>query len=406
MSCARDESDAGRLQKGIYEVSSKQRRVFFRLWVLFLLAVIAAGGMAYAEQCAQGLSITGLSRNASWGLYVGQFTFVVGVAASSVVILLPRYFYGARELAPLLLLGECLAVAALTTALLFIIADMGRPERLLYMLRHPSPSSMLFWDMVVLTSYLALTLCAGWATMRYEIRAVEAPKNLRRFMGLLCVMSVSIHTATAFLFTGLPGRSVWLNPLVTPRFLASAFCSGPALLLLLAFVLQRGGVFHVSDAAVRRVTHTITYALAASLFFFGLECFSALYSQYPGFFSPLVLIASFKSGGFRENWLALSMWGAVSFAVIALGLLIMTHARAASRVRTVALVMTLFAVWLDKGVVFVTSGFIVDMLGALVPYVPTGPELLICAAIYAIGMLLFSCLWKLLPTLPHSVNRP
>jgi molybdopterin-containing oxidoreductase family membrane subunit len=127
---------------------------------MFLLTVVALLGLnAYARQFVSGLAATGMTDHVSWGLYIANFTFLVGMAAAAVMLVIPVYIYRNRELHDLVIFGELFAVAAIIMALMFVVVDMGRPDRLHHMLlRFNFPISMLTWDVIVLNGYLLLNL--------------------------------------------------------------------------------------------------------------------------------------------------------------------------------------------------------------------------------------------------------
>ena len=203
------------------------------MWILCLVAVIGAGFLAYLRQLDQGLAITGLSRDVTWGLYIAQFTFLVGVAASAVMVVLPYYLHNFKAFGKVTILGEFLAISAVTMCMLFIFVDMGQPTRVLNVMLHPTPNSMMFWDMVSLGGYLLLNVVIALVTLSAERKGVAPPAWIKPVIILSIPWAVSIHTVTAFLYNGLPGRSFWLTAILAPRFLASAFAAGPALLILL-----------------------------------------------------------------------------------------------------------------------------------------------------------------------------
>src|ERR1039457_991974 len=118
------------------------------VWVLFLAGIILAGFLCYLRQLTQGLAITGLSRDVTWGLYIAQFTFFVGVAASAVMVVLPYYLHDYKQFGRITILGEFLAIAAVIMCMLFIFVDMGQPMRVFYVLFYPTLHSMMFWDML------------------------------------------------------------------------------------------------------------------------------------------------------------------------------------------------------------------------------------------------------------------
>jgi hypothetical protein len=123
-----------------------------RYWtlVIILLSFIAAGTFAYLHQFQNGLGVTGMSRDVSWGFYISQFTFLVGVAASAVMLVIPYYLHNYKKFSKIVILGEFLAVASVTMCMLFIFVDMGQPMRILNVILHPTPNSILFWDAIVL----------------------------------------------------------------------------------------------------------------------------------------------------------------------------------------------------------------------------------------------------------------
>ena len=198
-----------------------------RYWTwLGVLAVVIAGALAvYIRQFEVGLGITGMGRDVSWGLYIGQFTFMVGVAASAVMVVLPYYLHDHKEFARVTIFGEFLAISSLVMCMLFIFVDMGQPQRLLNIMLYPQPHSMMFWDFVSLSGYLALNVTITLVILSAHRQDVAPPRWIKPVIILSIPWAVSIHTVTAFLYSGLPGRSYWLTAILAPRFLASAFAS-------------------------------------------------------------------------------------------------------------------------------------------------------------------------------------
>src|ERR1035437_1203040 len=130
----------------------------YRWWMAALASAVAAGVLLWWRQWEQGLALTGMSRDVAWGLYIGQFTFFVGVAASAVTVVLPDYLHGWKAFGLVVILGELLAIASVVVAMLFVFVDLGRPDRLLNVMLHPSPSSLMFWDLLALAGYLGLNV--------------------------------------------------------------------------------------------------------------------------------------------------------------------------------------------------------------------------------------------------------
>ena len=244
-------------------------------WIAVLLAFMAAGALRYAQHYNYGLGLTGMSRDVSWGVYIAQFTFLVGVAASGVMVVLPYYLHNYKTFGKITILGEFLAVASVSMCLMFILADLGQPLRALNVLLHPTPNSILFWDMIVLNVYLFLNIFVGWVVLNAEKKEVAPPKWIKPFIYISIPWAVSIHTVTAFLYAGLPGRHFWLTAILAPRFLASAFAGGPALLILLCLIIKRVTKFDAGQEAIQKLVTIVAYAALINVFFVLLEFFTA-----------------------------------------------------------------------------------------------------------------------------------
>lgn len=213
-------------------------------WMGALTVVALLGLNAYCKQFAHGLITTGMSDEVSWGVYIANFTFLVGVAAAAVMMVIPVYIYDNEELHDLVIFGELLAVAAIIMCLLFVTCDLGRPDRFWHLIpgigQFNFPASMLSWDVIVLNGYLLLNvhICGYLLYCRYQKR-MPAKWFYVPFVFTAIFWAVSIHTVTAFLYVGLGGRPFWNSSIVGPRFLASAFTAGPALIILAIQVVRR-----------------------------------------------------------------------------------------------------------------------------------------------------------------------
>ncbi len=213
-------------------------------WMGLLTAIALVGLNAYCKQLVDGLMVTGMSDEVSWGVYIANFTFLVGVAAAAVMMVIPVYIYNNEELHDLVIFGELLAVAAIIMCLMFVTVDLGRPDRFWHLIpglgQMNFPNSMLSWDVIVLNGYLLLNvhICGYLLYMRYLGRRPSKWFYIP-FVFIAIVWAVSIHTVTAFLYVGLGGRPFWNSAIVGPRFLASAFAAGPALIILALQVVRR-----------------------------------------------------------------------------------------------------------------------------------------------------------------------
>ncbi len=362
------------------------------VWVLCLLAVMGVALVAYLRQLNMGLAITGLSRDVSWGLYIAQFTFLVGVAASAVMVVLPYYLHDFKAFGRITILGEFLAIAAVTMCALFIFVDMGQPMRVLNVLLYPTPSSMMFWDMMSLGGYFLLNAVIALVTLSAERKRMAPPRWIRPVILLSIPWAVSIHTVTAFLYNGLPGRSFWLTAILAPRFLASAFAAGPALLILLCLVMRRLTRFDAGRVPIQKLAVIVTYAMLLNVFFILLELFTALYSQIPEHVEHFEYLFLGLHG---QASLAPWMWTSSVLAVVSLVLLLVPSMRRREPVLAVASAMVFASLWIDKGLGLIVGGFVPSPLGAVTRYVPSVPEMLIALGIWALGFLMVTVFYKI-----------
>jgi len=364
-----------------------------RFWLLigFWALLIAAGGVAYARQLSEGLTITGMNRDVSWGIYIAQFTFMVGIAASAVMVVLPYYLHNYKAFGRMVILGEFLAVSAVLVCMLFIFVDMGQPRRVLNVLLHATPHSMMFWDFMALTGYLLLNLVIGSVSIEAERKELPPPRWVRPLIYLSIPWAVSIHTVTAFLYSGLEARPFWMTAILAPRFLASAFATGPSLLILLALAVRRFGGFDAGKQAVQALGTIVTYAMTINLFFFGVELFTALYSAIPHDVHAFAYVFTGLEG---HNALQPWSWTGNLLAVACTVFLLIPSVRRQERWLALLCAGAITALWIEKGLALVVAGFIPSPLGIVTEYAPTLPEIAITIGVYGVGGLLLTTLYK------------
>jgi molybdopterin-containing oxidoreductase family membrane subunit len=371
-------------------------------WTLIccLLAIIGVGVAAYIYQFTIGLGVTGMSRDVSWGLYIGQFTFLVGVAASGVMVVLPYYLHNYKAFGRITVLGEFLAIASVLMCMLFIFVDLGQPLRVLNVLLHPSPNSVMFYDMLVLSGYLLLNVLVGWTVLGAERKGIMAPSWVKPFIIISIAWAPSIHTVTAFLYAGIPGRHLWLTAIMAARFLASAFSGGPALLLLLALILRKYTKFDPGQQAIQTLAKIITYFMITSVFFLGLEFFTAFYSQIPGHMHPLVYLYVGLHG---HSEMMVIMWTSTILAVVSLVLLVPPKFRKNETLLPIACAATFLSLWLEKGLGLIVGGFVPNPFEGVTGYLPTLIEITIALGVWAIGFLVLTLLYKTVVTVKEEV---
>ncbi|MCP4577508.1 MAG: polysulfide reductase NrfD [Deltaproteobacteria bacterium] len=361
-------------------------------WLVFLLVLIGVGAGCYIYQYFEGLRITGLSRDVSWGLYIGQLTYFVGIAAGGVMVVLPYYLHDYKAFGRITILGEFLAIAAILMCLLFVFVDLGNPVRIMNVILYPTPNSILFWDMIVLNVYLLLNIVVGWNVLAAERKGVKYKKWIKVLAYVSIPWAFTIHTVTAFLYAGIPGRHFWLTAIMAARFLASAFCAGPALLVLLCLIVKKVSKFDPGKEQLQTLGGIIAYAMILNVFFFLLEFFTAFYSQIPGHMHAFEFLFHGLDGyGKLAPW----MWTATGFAVVALVLLIVPATRRKQDTLAVACISVIIATWIDKGLGLIVGGFTPNMFNTVTPYWPTTPEILITIGVLAVGFFVLTILYKI-----------
>ncbi len=361
-------------------------------WLLLLAVIIASGFYFYLRQLDYGLGITGMSRNISWGLYIAQFTFIVGVAASAVMVVLPYYLHNYKAFGKITILGEFLAIASVIMCILFVFVDLGQPFRVANIFLYPTFHSLMFWDVIALSGYLVINVIITRVTLAAEQKSTAPPRWIRPIIILSIPWAVSIHTVTAFLLSGLAGRPFWLTAILAPRFLASAFSAGPALLLLFTFIIKKLTKFDPGDEAIKKLSTIITYAMCVNVFFILMEFFTTLYGAIPEHVSHLQYLYAGLDGKTRlVPW----MWTSAVLSIVSLVLLLTPKFRKNNKTLIVACVMVFFSIWIDKGLGLIITGFIPTPFGDVVQYWPTIPEALISLSIWAIGIFLITIFYKI-----------
>ncbi len=369
-------------------------------WLAVLLGAIGIGFGCYIWQLIFGLGITGMTRDVSWGFYIAQLTFLVGVAASAVMLVIPYYLHNYKAFGKITILGEFLAVASITMCGLFILVDLGQPTRALNIILHPSPNSVLFWDMIVLNGYLVLNIVIGWIVLESERNEEPPPKWIKPFIYLSIPWAVSIHTVTAFLYCGLPGRGFWLTAILAPRFLASAFAAGPSLLILLCMIIRKLTKFDPGKEQLQSLSKIVAYAIVLNVFFLLCEVFVAFYSNIPEHIDHLqYLFAGLHGHGVLVPW----MWTSIGLMVLAIILLVNPVTRKDETMLAVACVCVFVGTWIDKGLGMISGGFVPNPLHRVNEYVPTIPELLISLGVYGVGFLVLTILFKMAVTVKEEV---
>ncbi len=373
----------------------------FYAWMTVLTAIALVGANAWATQVATGMVVTGMSDHVSWGLYIANFTFIVGLAAGGVMMVIPAYLYKDHDMHDVVIIGELLAVAALVMALLFVVADLGRPDHFWHLLpgigRFNWPISMLTWDVAVLNGYLAINLhiCGYLLYMRFLGRKPD-PRWYVPFVLVSIVWAISVHTVTAFLYSGLGGRPFWNSALLAPRFLASAFVTGPAFIVLTLQLVQRLTSFRVPEGPINTLLGIMRITVLVNLFMVMAEVFTEFYTGGSHMSAATYLYFGLHGRHALVPW----VWTALAFNVLGAVVLLSPGLAKRRPLLNVALAMIFVGIWIEKGMGLIIPGFIPSTLHELVEYVPSLTEWKVTAGVWALGLMIYTVALKVaLPVL-------
>ncbi len=379
---------------GSYRLITRGNRAYYA-WIAFLLILMAVGGLAYAHQIKHGLIVTHMRDQVSWGFYIGNFTFLVGVAAAAIMLVIPAYVYDWEPIKEITLLGELLAISALVMCLGFVMVDIGRPDRFWHITPLVGslnwPISMLAWDVIVLNLYLIL----NWFVVTYLLFCAYTERHYVKKLVLPLVllsipMAVSIHTVTAYLYNGLSARPFWNSAILAPRFLASAFCSGPAILLVVLQVLRKMTKLRITDEAIHKVAELMAYTMGFNLFLTAAEAFKEFYSNT----EHVVYIQYLFFGIKGHTTLVPYAWVSQIFGLAAFLLFLIPKTRKDWRTLNLGCLLIYASVYIEKGMGLIIPGLTPDALGGIYEYTPSLTELTVAAGIFAMGFLVFTLMLK------------
>jgi len=376
----------------------------FHLWMAGLTAIMLFGGYAYSVQLREGLVSTGMTDHVSWGLYISNFAFLVGVAAAAMMVVLPAYVLKDVDFGKAVLIAEGVAVASLVMALLFVVVDLGNPMASWHLIPIVGllnwPRSLLAWDVIVLNGYLLLNLAIPFYLLysHYTGRTPDKGKYVP-WIYVAVFWAVSIHLVTAFLFAGLPARPFWHNALLGPRFLASAFAAGPAIMILILWFIRSQTPYEIDSGAFTKLAMVTTVAAQINLIMLASEIFTEFY-----FFTHHAVAAQYLFFGLEgHNALVPWIWTAIVLNVGATVVLTIHPLRRDPRWLIGACAVLFTAIWIEKGMGMVIPGFVPSPLGEIVEYTPTWVELGVTAGIWALGLFVLTVLVRV--ALPIELGR-
>ncbi len=367
----------------------------YHLWMAVLTFLMLLGAYSYYIQIKEGLIVTGMSDGVSWGLYISNFTFLVGVAAAAVMIVLPTYILKDVDFSQAVLVGEGLAVSALIMCLAFVTVDLGSPARAWHLIPFVGlfnfPSSMLSWDVLVLNGYLFINLTIPFYILFMKYQGKVPNKNIYLPGVMLSVFwAVAIHMVTAFLYAGLPARPFWNSSLLGPRFLASAFAAGPSLIIIVLFMIKKYTEYPIAKKTIQKIALVVTIAAQINIIMVISEVFKEFYAPTHHSSSAIYLFFGLHGKNALTPWI----WSALTMNLVATVILSLHQLRNKMSWLLFACIILFVAIWIEKGMGLIIPGFIPGAWGNITEYLPTMIEVGVTVGIWAMGSFVFTVLIK------------
>ncbi len=359
----------------------------YQIYLCCLAAFMVLGVYAYSVQANLGLAATNMSNIVSWGFYIANFTFLVGVAAAAVMLILPAYIFKDKDFHRVVIIGEGVAAGALVMCLLFVTVDLGGPLKIWHMIPGIGlfnwPSSLLTWDVIVLNGYLALNLLVPAYILYCQYNNQKPNEKIYRpFVFLSIFWAFAIHLVTAFLYQGLPARAFWNNPLMGPRFLASAFAAGPALITIVLVIIHSATTFNIEKQTFNKLRIIIVVSAIINMIMLFSEIFKEFYFPTHHSLPAVYLYFGLKGHNSLVPWI----WSAIGMNILGTLVLAFNPGRNNPKVLFSASVLLFVGVWMEKGIGLIIPGLVPSPMGEVTDYIPSWVEIGVTLGILAVGI--------------------
>jgi Ni/Fe-hydrogenase subunit HybB-like protein len=367
----------------------------FYAWLGFLGIFVLGWAYGNYMQWTNGMIVTGLTDQVSWGLYLANFVFLVGVAAGAVTVVFPAYVYKHKALHEVTVLGEMLAIAAVVMCMLFVLNHMGRPDRLWHMMPiigvYNWPGSMLAWDVIVLVGYLILNVTGGFYYL-YK-KYMQEPLNNKFYLPVIfiaIVWALSIHTVTAFLINTMPARPMWHHGMMPIRFITTAFAAGPALIIIVFTIIRNNTKLWIKDEAIDLLSQIVVWCLGIALFLTMSEIVTELYHPTEHSLGLQYLLFGHNGLTALVPW----FWFSIVALIVTFILLLIPSIRKDHKKLPYICAVVFLGIWVEKGMGLMIPGSIPTPVGEFTEYYPTLIEIANCLGNWAIGFIVLTFLLK------------
>jgi molybdopterin-containing oxidoreductase family membrane subunit len=284
----------------------------YRAWVTLLLGLMGLGFAAWLYQLGNGLTVTGMNNVVSWGLYIIAFMYFVGLSAGGLIMVAGAHLAGIQQFRPLARLAVILSGAAVVVAALFLLPDLGHPERAYHVLIGGQFYSPLVWDVIVISTFIIIAAVDLWLLSR--------PRQSEPALTVIAIVSlpaaILLASVDAWIFGLLVARPFWNSPLLAPLFVSSALVSGLALLLVVTLTLRKLDVLKVEQEVLSLLAKLMAWFIAIDLFFLFAEVLTAITSNVSDHKDQTLLLLNGNLAPFF--WPEVILGGVVPFTILAL----------------------------------------------------------------------------------------
>jgi len=414
-----ENEDVDDLEKQLLQPMVRTGKAFYA-FVATLIAVVGWSGYAYYVQYTQGLIVTGMRDIVLWGIYITNFVFFIGISHAGTLISAILRVTGAEWRRPITRMAEAITVFALMVGATMILVDLGRPDRLFYIITNGRLQSPILWDFFSIGAYLTgsiiylylplipdIALCesklqnqSGWKKRLYRIFSVRWTGNERQrkrldksisIMAILIIpIAVSVHTVVSWMFA-MTMRRGWHSSIFGPYFVVGAIFSGIAAIILAMAIFRR--VYHLEDVLTRDHFRRLgLLLLTMDIIYIYFTISEYLTAAYGGEAAETLLLWELFRGQY-----AYLFW-----LMILGGFLLPAFLLAIPRTQTikgivVASILVNIAMWIKRYIIIIPTLSLPLVAGGWGQYTPTWVELSITAGAIAGFILLYTIFSKLFP---------
>lgn len=356
-----------------------------RKLMLFLLAIVAFAVFAWLYQLQFGLGVTGMNKPIFWGIYIVTFVFFIGISAGGIAVASLSHLAGIEKFKSIARVAEVVAIISLILAMLGILFDLGRPERLLHLFIYPQFISPLIWDVFIINIYLGLCVAMLYSGIKGKA------KLLKTFAYISIPAFVLVHSVTAWIFGLMKSQASWHTAILAPLFIASALVSGLAAIILALIFARRFLGVHVAGDVIAGLGRYFKILLPVLFYLLFCEFLTVGFANTPA--HSMVLKELFLG---RFAWI---FWFDMALGIIIPYLIIASPFGNRTAAIGVVSLLSFLGVFAERIDIILPSFFHPAIMNLRTPttYNPTWVEYSLIAGLFALGVILFIFASKVMP---------